>query len=73
MNFLMKRVNIFKEASREKFFTLVLYTIKSQYPEGREWDVCKEKYIYFIINGENSKYPSCHHLFSHSPYLLDLQ
>lgn len=53
MNFLMKRVNIFKEAPRERFFSLVLYTIKSQYPEGKEWDVCKEKYIYFIITGEH--------------------
>ncbi|GMH42400.1 hypothetical protein BSKO_10319 [Bryopsis sp. KO-2023] len=51
MKFLMSKVHIFKDVSRELFFSLVLYTIKSEYPESREWEVSKEKYIYFLIKG----------------------
>lgn len=53
MKFLMSKVGIFKEVPRDKFFNLILYTIKVDYPQGQEWEICKEKYIYFIVRGSS--------------------
>lgn len=65
--FLKNNVSVFRDVSRDVCLSLMAFMMKLDYAADKEWDIHREKHIYFIRRGKNIK------LIALCVYLFDFE
>ena len=59
MSFLMHRVAPFRHITRDSCLALLRFSMRMEYPADSEWDIYREKHVYFLRSGMHASLRSC--------------
>ena len=54
MSFLTHRVAPFRNVTRDSCLALLRFSMRMEYPADKEWDIYREKHVYFVRSGTHA-------------------